>query len=249
MKSLKVIPKRNFLVEKVLSLAGKRKQPVESEVQAKSMKMRLKDTSKARKKFKSKSFECDRESSSDSGNDADMSDLSIMLSKEEERSNKETIYTELIDTTEVNALKEPLSNSEKLKQRKEINKLWEELGSNAISLYPKKILRHLSNDYKDYLVRKLNSLFLKYTYTPWKWTREALRNAKVLLFDFSYLELRRIFTKNNLRQLLSIYFEHLNFPEAAERIASYKKRARRANINKVFTLLLEDYERTHKTAA
>jgi hypothetical protein len=154
----------------------------------------------------------------------------------------------LIDTSSIDGIKKTLSKSDKAGHRKRINALWEKAESSVLKLFPSRPFQRLSNEYMDYLVEKFNGLFLKYTYAPWKRTERQYRNARVKLFDLSYLELIGIFKENTLDELLRTYFEFLNYPEAFSEVENYEAKKRRKNMYKLFNLLVEDYKRTHRSS-
>jgi len=214
---------------------------------SKTKKKELKTKSLSRKKFKHEHSSLDENSRSNSGSEADNSDSSIIFTKEKTCEEQDILYAQLIDTSSMDGIRRPQSESDKVSYRQKINNLWEEAESNMLKLFPNKSFKRLSNDYMDYLVEKFNKLFLKYTYAPWKRTKRQYRNARVKLFDFSYFELTAIFKENTLSELLSIYFELLNYPEVFPKTGSYKTKARRENMYKLFNLLMEEFKRTHKS--
>eukprot|EP01022_Parablepharisma_sp_SALTPOND_P000152 TRINITY_DN1005_c0_g1_i1.p2 TRINITY_DN1005_c0_g1~~TRINITY_DN1005_c0_g1_i1.p2 ORF type:complete len:319 (+),score=17.93 TRINITY_DN1005_c0_g1_i1:2812-3768(+) len=179
------------------------------------------------------------------GYEADISDASIVFPREETCENVDTLYSQIIDTSS-SAIPRPKPPRGANKSRREVvRKIWEARTIAYFKGSPSKPIKYLTNKYVDYLGGKLNRLSCKYTSMSWQYMDRRYREAKVLPFDLSYLQMIGIFSTKRMSQLFELYYDFLNRPKDLPVQSMDEEMVLRRNVYQLFELLEEDFTITH----
>jgi len=149
------------------------------------------------------------------------------------------LYTELIQTTNVKT-KQELSPTSAKNRLENIKRMWNVRSEKDFEQNPNKTVIKLNKEYIEYLGNKLTSLFHKYTTSPWS-IKKKFRNAKVLPFTLSYLELFAIFSCKKMSELIDLYYDFLNCRREIPALCTDEEQILIRNIYKMFELIEQEY--------
>ncbi len=177
-----------------------------------------------------------------SGYEADISDASMVFSREDEQfSSSSEVLPELIDTSTVTNAKVDTPSVIRIR-RGNVMRLWKTLAIKDLEKDPSKEIKCLTQGYIDYLGPKLNQLFSKYTTAPWRNIDKKIREAKMRPFDLNYPGLIDIFLHNRMSQMFELYYEFLNGPkEVTEGPPSEEQESLKRHVFHLYELLVKDY--------